>query len=117
MAHCEYSKDPPFRRRRTLEEIKQDDAAPYSHDMDAVEAKGGHGGGHFGGHGGKSGPKIVGGGGHTSSASSESVSNPFAVLRGPILLLNLVLKTNRDRASRGESEASARDLGFVGKTR
>lgn len=112
MAHCEYSKSPPF-RRRTPDELKRDDAPPSSFDEVPIEAKGG---GHGGGHGGKSGHKSGAGRGTVSSANSKSVYNPVSKLHGTIIMLKSVL-TNRVHASLRDSVPSARRPSFVGKAR
>lgn len=67
---------------------------PCTIDQRPVEAKGGHG---FG-RGGNGGHKV-GGAGQVSSASSAPVSNPFTVLRGPIVRLNSVLAAARAHTS------------------
>jgi hypothetical protein len=68
--------------------------SPCTIDQRPVETKGGHGVGR-----GVNGGHKVGGAGQGTSASPASVSNPFTVLRGPIVRLNSVLAAARAHAS------------------
>jgi hypothetical protein len=119
-----------FREYRTVQKREQDIPAhsdenvyPFSIVTELEKRKGGGGGRGGGGSRGSgagskgSGAAYAGGGGgaDTSAANSMSVSNPFSVLRGSILLLNSFL-TSRAHASKGESAPPVHDRGFVGKT-
>lgn len=123
---CEHDdKVAPLDNNRAEEKVQHDDIPshpvediyPFSENNGSIEAKGGGGGGGAGG-GGARGGAIAGGGAgvHRSSASAKFVSNPFAVLRGPLALLNSVFTMNRAHASLGKSNSPAQDSGFVGRT-
>ena len=102
----------PFDPPTPAKDLIHDATSPDSEAVSPVIAKGGRGGG-GGGH--RDGVGGGGAGAAASSANSKSVSNPFAVLRGPLLVLNSVLTTTRAHISLGGESMQARDAEFVGK--